>query len=211
MSNLSVYKSQLLDNGFSEAKECKDYFYKELMPYTAFVVNLTSSKGICEIVYGCASTAFTKLGGNSNVLIETGVCSEDITIRKHAFIKEGEDNDLLYSTVQEMYLHFLTVDKDSLMAEAKELRKAFITKFAMPLKVLGLKKKGNVWTISNGGHIFEIEKSLMFGDKYYFNLNGYRIQIPEYPEPVDWQLIDEDSLEEFIHSVVRKIQNMTIY
>ncbi len=124
------------------------------MPYTAFVVNLTSAKGICKIVYGCTSTAFTKLGGNSN---------------------------------------------------------AFISKFAMPLKSLGLKKKGNIWTMSDGGHIFDIEKSQLFGDKYYFNLNGCRIQIPKYPEPVDWQLVDEDSLEKFIQCVVEEIQNMTIY
>ncbi len=65
--------------------------------------------------------------------------------------------------------------------------------------------------VSDGSHIFEIEKSTMFGDKYYFNLNGYRIQIPEYPEPIDWQLVDEDSLEKFIQCVVEEIQNMTIY
>ncbi len=106
MNELSVYKSQLLANGFSEAKECENNFYKELRPYTAFVVNLTSSKGICKIVYGCASTAFTKLGDNSNALIDEGVFPENITIRRHAYIKEGENNKLLYSAVQEMYLHF---------------------------------------------------------------------------------------------------------
>ncbi len=211
MSELNIYKSQLLANGFSEAKDLENNFYKELMPYTAFVVNLTSAKGTCKIVYGCASTAFTKLGANSNALIENGVFSENITIRRHAYIKEGENNDLLYSAIREMYLRFLNVDKNSLMAEAKELRNAFISKFTMPLKHLGLKKKGNIWTMSDGGHVFDIEKSQLFGDKYYFNLNGCRIQIPEYPEPVDWQLVDEDSLEKFIQCVVEEIQNMTIY
>ncbi len=34
---------------------------------------------------------------------------------------------------------------------------------------------------------------------------GYRLQIPGYSEPVDWQLVDEAALDVFVDFVVRRI------
>ncbi len=147
MANLKNIKYELLQNGFSEAKNARNHFYKEMIANVAFIINIVSEdEWSTEIIYGCASTAFTRMKNNEDALICEGVDSDDITIRKRAVITINEDTTETENEIREMYLSFSNVSKDGLLVMAKELRKDFIAKFAVPLKRLGLKKKGNIWT-----------------------------------------------------------------
>ena len=204
MENAKSVKEKLLQNGFWEAKGIHNHFYKELAENVAFVINIVSEdEWRTEIVYGCASTAFTRMKNNEDALICSGVYSDDITIRKSAIFAVDEDTTELKNEIGQMYLRFSNVSKDELLAIAKDMRKSFIAKFAIPLKQLGLKKKGNIWTLSDGSYIFNIQKS-MYSDKYYFNLGPTRLSIPGYSEPFDWQLIDEKVFDRFIDECLLK-------
>ena len=204
MANIKRVKEKLLQNGFREAKEIQNHFYKELAENVAFIINIICKDARrTEIVYGCSSTAFTRMKNNENALVCYGVFSDDITIRKSAIVGVDEDTTELENKIRQMYLQFSNVSKDELLAVAKDMRKSFIDKFAIPLKQLGLKKKGNIWTLSDGSYIFEIQKS-MYSDKYYFNLGPTRLGIPGYSEPFDWQLIDEKVFDRFIDECLLK-------
>ncbi len=208
-----IYKQELLQSGFLEAEEAKNHFYKELMPDVAFVLNIIGeNEWWCQIVYGFASTAFTKMKNNEDALKFYGVDSEAIAVRRRALITPGEDTAELRAEIAEMYAKYAQLGKDELLASAKELRKQFIAKFAAPLKQLGLRKKGNVWSLPSGRRVFDIQKS-MYSDEYYFNLYsdlygnicGFeRLGIAGYKEPFDWQLIDEKVFDKFIEECVVK-------
>ncbi len=190
------------------------------MPDVAFAVNIIGeNEWWCQIIYGFASTAFTKMKNNEDALKVYGVDSEGITVRRRAVITPGEDTAALRAEIAEIHAKYAHLGKDELLASAKELRKQFIAKFAAPLKQLGLRKKGNVWSLPNGRRVFDIQKS-MYSDEYYFNLyadlysrNIYlgfkRLGIASYKEPFDWQLIDEKVFDTFIEEcVVKEIENV---
>ncbi len=209
MNSYENFKKLLLENGFSEATEHKGNFYKEMMPYTAFAVNITDYKAGLGIDYGCASTAFTRMKSNERAMITSGVYEEYFVFHRRTAVSEDEDTSALEREIREMYAQYKDLDKDALLAAGKEKRKAFISKFAVPLKSLGLRKKGNSWTLPSGEEVFYLQKSL-YSDSYYFELNGNRIQIPGFSEPVMWQLLDENVLDDFIENTVVKILKSTL-
>lgn len=114
-----------------------------------------------------------------------------------------------------MYEAYCAVEKDDLLALAKERRKAFIQQIAVRLKPLGFRKKGNTWMYLREGYeiIFSLQKS-SYSDLYYFNVGLHREGVPLYGwcydcriapegEPsgswrLDWQLISPDVLADFL-------------
>lgn len=114
-----------------------------------------------------------------------------------------------------MYGRFRSVEKDELLAMAKEKRRAFIQQLAVRLKPRGFKKKGNTWRreMPQGLTLaFNLQKS-SYSDVYYFNVDLRREDIPGFgcysrrvpPEgcagkswTMDWQLISPEELSAFL-------------
>lgn len=215
------YRKQLLDAEMLEPtkRESSDLhwlFYKPVTNLTAFIVNLRGNEDYIEVVYGYASTAFTRTVGDENALIEWGVSDEDITIREKVTICDENDEEAGKSKIKEMYSKYLEVNKNELLACAKEKRKEFIQKIAAKLKPLGFKKKANTWirALESDYYVmFDAQKSA-FSDEYYFNIyigkNGtndygdcyYTRVAPNDMCPMDWQAITTEEFEFFLERTV---------
>jgi hypothetical protein len=192
------------------------YFYKPMTDLTAFIVNLQGNEFYIEVTYGYASTAFTRMAGDENALVEWGVSDENITIREKVIICDEADEAIAKSKIAEMYTTYRYTQKDDLLLFAKEKRKAFIQQLHTKLKPLGFKKKANTWTRSlNDTYylIFNAQKSA-FSDEYYFNLsinkNGtyafggcYETRIaPNGMSPMDWQALSKEEFDFFLEKSV---------
>lgn len=217
LDRLMRYREMLLAAGFREPTElfssCWHWlFYKPLTALTAFVVNLQGYDDHVDITYGCASTATTLMANNEDAVIALGIASDEITVRAHLTLHDGEEDA---PAIREMYEAFRTVEKDDLLALAKERRKAFIHEIAVRLKPLGFKKKGNIWRrdMPQGLTLaFHLQKS-SWSDLYYFNIDlypeghvgfgCYSIRVAPVGEKwgswnMDWQLISPDALSTFL-------------
>lgn len=212
---LARYREQLLAAGFREpinrtAVGGHWLFYKPLTNLTAFVVNLHDGDDQVEVVYGCASTAFTLMANDADALISLGISDQEINLRARVVLRGGEDAP----AIRAMYDRFRTVEKDELLALAKEKRKAFIREIALRLKPLGFRKTGNTWRREMpAGMIlaFNLQKS-SYSDVYYFNVDMYRagvVGLGCYDDRVplddackvwtmDWQLISSEDLADFL-------------
>ena len=207
-SKMEQYRKEITVFGMSEPTKqdfssCHWYFYKPMTDLTAFILNLHRNEFYIEVTYGYASTAFTRMAGDENALVEWGVLDENITVREKVIICDEADETIARNKIAEMYATFLHTPKDDLLLFAKEKRKAFIQQIQAKLKPLGFKKKANTWTRSltdTYDLIFNAQKSA-FSDEYYFNLhigkngtNGYgdcyntRIA-PAGMYPMDWQAL----------------------
>lgn len=210
------YRRQLLAAGFQESRIYAHRYYKVCTALTAFIVNLKETEHAIEAVYGCASTAFTKMAGDENALIESGVSSEDINIREKIIIRGEADARTAARQIQDMHDRYLHTEKDELLKFAKEKRKAFIQQIAVKLKPMGFKKKANSWTRALEGEyylMFNAQKSA-FSDEYYFNVyigkNGtnlygdcyYTRVFPGEMCPLDWQALSKDEFEFFLNRTV---------
>ncbi len=216
------YRTLLLQNGFSESEhifEPKLKFYKQMTALTAFIVNLHEAEDGLDVIYGYASTAFTRMAGDENALKKWGVDSDGIQIREHILIEDAYDEETAKKWIFAMYEKYQTVEKDELLALAKEKRKAFLQIFAVRLKPLGFRKKGNSWTkpFGNGYALtFEAQKSA-YSDSYYFNLAVehagktayglapyYTRVSPTGESPMDWQLVPWTVVERFADELISK-------
>ena len=202
---------------------CHWYFYKPMTDLTAFIVNVQGNEFYIEVAYGYASTAFTRMAGDENALVEWGVSDEDITIREKVIICDEADETTAKSKIAEMYTTYQHTQKDDLLLFAKEKRKSFIQQIHTKLMLLGFKKKANTWTRSlNDAYylIFNAQKSA-FSDEYYFNLsinkNGtnyfggcYETRIsPNGISPMDWQALDKAEFDFFLDkSVVPELEKI---
>ena len=205
------------------SSSCHWYFYKPMTALTAFIVNVQGNEFYIEVAYGYASTAFTRMAGDENALIELGVSDEDITIREKVIICDETDEATAKIKIAEMYGAYRSTQKDDLLLLAKEKRKAFIQQIQTKLKPLGFKKKANTWTRSLTDIyylMFNAQKSA-FSDEYYFNLyigkNGtnnygdcYDTRIaPAGMSPMDWQAFDKDEFDFFLdNSVVPELEKI---
>lgn len=191
-------------------------FYKPMTELTAFVVNLTGTDHHIAIMYGYASTAFTKMIGDENALVELGVRDEEITIREKIVICNEADEGAARDQIAQMYERYLRTPKDELLIKAKAKRKAFIQQIAVKLKLMGFRKKANTWTRTLEGDyylMFNAQKSA-FSDEYYFNVyigkNGtnaygdcyYTRVFPGDMCPLDWQALSKDEFEFFLNRTV---------
>ena len=220
-AKMEQYRKELIAFEMSEpikrnSSSCHWYFYKPMTDLTAFIVNLRGNEFYIEVVYGYASTAFTRMAGGEKALIELGVSDEDITIREKVIICDEADETTAKSKIAEMYTAYQHTQKDDLLLFAKEKRNSFIQQIHTKLKLLGFKKKANTWTHSlNDAYclIFNAQKS-MFSDEYYFNLsinkNGtayyggcYETRIaPNGMSPMDWQALSKEDFDFFLEKTV---------
>ncbi len=192
------------------------YFYKPMTEFTAFIINVIGNEFYVEVTYGYASTAFTRMAGDENALVEWGVSDEDITIREKVIICDETDEATAKLKIAEMYATYRSAQKDDLLLFAKEKRKAFIQQIQMKLKPLGFQKKANTWTrsLSDTYYLsFNAQKSA-FSDEYYFNLcigkNGtneygdcyYTRIAPNGMFPMDWQALNKEEFDFFLEKSV---------
>ena len=222
------YRRLLLDAGMAEPTKRKPsgghwFFYRPVTEWTAFIVNLTGNDDCVEVVYGYASTAFTRMAGDENAIVEWGVSDEGITIREKTVICDEVDEAAARLQITQMYERYLQTQKDALLAEAKEKRKAFLQQIAVQLKPWGFRKKAGTWTRSlEGGYdlMFNAQKSA-FSDTYYFNISiaesgmndrgscYYTRVFPGDMCPVDWQALGRDEFELFLNrSVVPALEQI---
>ena len=199
------------------------YFNKPITELTAFIVNLQGKEFCVEITYGYASTAFTRMAGDENALVELGVSDEDITIREKVIIFDESDETIARIKIAEMYATYLHTQKDDLMLFAKEKRKSFIKQIHSRLKPLGFRKKATTWTraLTDTYYLmFNAQKSA-FSDEYYFNLyigkNGtndygdcyYTRIAPTDMSPMDWQSLNKEEFDFFLDkSVVPELKKI---
>ena len=227
-SKIEKYRKELTALGMSEPTKRNPssghwYFYKPTTDLTAFVVNLQGNEFYIEVTYGYASTAFTRMAGDENALVELGVSDEDITIREKMIICDEADETIARSKIAEMHTTYLHTQKDELLLFAKEKRKAFIQQIQSKLKPLGFKKKANTWTRSltnTYNLVFNAQKSA-FSDEYFFNLSinkdgtiyfggCYETRLaPAGMSPVDWQALDREEFDFFLDkTVVPELENI---
>lgn len=218
-ARIARYRQQLLDFGMKvpsggDEPECR--FYKPVTELTAFIVNLHSSAEGVVVVYGYASTAFTRMIGDENALETLGVADWEITIREKVVIRDEMEEGGARARVAAMYERYLHTEKEELLACAKAKRSEFIRRFAVRLKPMGFLKKGNTWTkpLENDCvAVFNAQKS-GFSDEYYFNIYIRKMKqgdyavcynarvAPEGMSPMDWQLVDEVVLDGFLDGTV---------
>lgn len=222
-AKMEIYREQLLQFGMLEPKNCNKklmhwLFYKPIKQYTAFVVNLTSTKEGVSVVYGYSSTAFTKFVNCENSLIDSGVSDGEISLREKVIIANDDDEQFAAKQIGDMYAKYLNLEKDELLAVVKSKRNEFIKKFSVALKPLGFKKNGNIWkkSVSDNRSIeFHLQKSL-YSDSYYFNINVLidgkydldsqsRITVDKKYQ-LDWQCATEDEIESLVNTLVEKLQ-----
>lgn len=217
-AKMEQYRVQLLDAGMTEPTKRSSsnwhwFFYKPVTELTAFIVNLTGTDYYIEVIYGYASTAFTRLSGCEDSLIESGVRDEEITIRERIIIYDETDEENARVQIAQMHEKFLQTPKDELLSKAKTKRNAFIQQIAVKLKPLGFKKKANTWTRALESEyyvMFNAQKSA-YSDEYYFNVyigkNGtnnygdcyYTRVFPGEMCPIDWQSLSKDEFEVFMN------------
>ena len=199
------------------------YFYKPMTELTAFIVNIHANEFYIEVTYGYASTAFTRMAGEKDTLVDCGVYDEDITIREKVLICDEADEITAKNKLEKMYTSYQYTQKDDLLLFAKEKRRAFIQQIHTKLKLLGFKKKANTWTRAlNDTYylIFNAQKSA-FSDEYYFNLyinkygtpyfgGCYETRIEPYAtSPMDWQALDKNEFDFFLeNSVVPELERI---
>lgn len=220
-AKMEQYRTALLEFGMQEPSKREYsvwhwYFFKPMTELTAFIVNLTGKNQCIEIVFGYASTAFTRFVGCENVLIESGVNNEEITIREKFIVCNESDETIARTLIADMYSRYSQTQKDDLLIFAKEKRKAFIQQIAVKLKPLGFKKKVNTWTRTLIGEyylMFNAQKST-FSDEYYFNVyigkNGtneygdcYYTRVSQHRMcPMDWQVLTKEEFDVFLDQTV---------
>ena len=122
------------------------------------------------------------MAGCAAELNQLGVNSDEITVRSLIKYTYGDPELSIWSTIQSFYDQYANYSKDELLTLAKERKKDFLNAIKLKLKPLGLKKRGNRWSISLNQHYnlsFSVEKT-RFCDCYRFS---YDIQCVESDNP----------------------------
>jgi hypothetical protein len=212
------YRSALLSAGFTEAPNHQGRFFRNNTDKTAFIVNLTDEGFGITAVYGFTLNSFM---GDSTYFLANGEDSDTCKLRESVFLINGEENQQAVEKIYTFYQSYCSLEKDSLLAVAKEKQKAFLNRFAVRLKPLGFKKKNAQWTKllpSQYQITFYAQKSY-YSDQYYFRFNinppqnsGIKIPIKESFDGVvmdgreifNWQLMSESQIESLIEIVVNQ-------
>ena len=220
-AKMKQYRNALLLFGMKEPSRWESSawhwrFWKPATEWTAFVVNLRGKADGVEVVYGHASTAFTRFAGDENALAEWGVSDEMITLRQKRLIRDETDEKTASRKIAEWYRKYQQTQKDELLNCVKEKRKAFVRQISLPLKRLGFRKKANTWTkpLESDFYVsFNVQKS-SFSDEYYFNVfigkNGtsaygdcYGARVaPLGKSPLDWQTVPEEEFAFFLNGTI---------
>lgn len=168
------YRARLIAAGFTQASPGPDpvtqeRFYRQDTEWTAFAVNLRLMETGVTVVYGYASTAFTRMEGPD--ALKTWGCLE-VTLCEAVHIPFGGDPAPAAARIQALHDAHRGVDRDGVLALAKEKRKAFIASIARRMKPLGFRKTRNNWALvrPDGVEVTLVLQKSMYADGYYFNL-----------------------------------------
>ena len=176
MENIKkLCREKLLHLGFQESFRFEGNFYRQDEEYTAFFVNFKDRKDCLGICFGLASTAFTRMAGCENSLMDYGILNEMGCVRKFFFIRQEEDIPAFFENLGILTAEYGGISKDELLQLLKEKRKAFVNSIQEVLKPAGFKKKGNEWRLSlSKDHIlrFCADKS-PYCDCYNFDIDIY--------------------------------------
>lgn len=178
--NIEKYREKLIASGFAEASQRPFHFWKTLTEKTAFIINLKSLPDSLGIVYGIKSTAMLFMDGDWDYFRRAGCDDDDINLRFYSQICTEQDEAELRCGIESLYEKYRHTDKDSLLAEVKELRKQFIQQITNVLKPLGFRKKGNQWRKALSENIvlqFWADKS-PYCDLYYFEVDIFSLDPP---------------------------------
>lgn len=171
------FRQELLEKGFQEATEVPWNFYRADTELTAFFVNLKILDDHICAFYGFGSTAFTRMAGCENSLIERGIWEMDSCLRFYGEIHSEADARQLREAVCARFRQYRGMDKEALMKRIKALRKEFIDYIGAVMKPLGFRKKSNQWRKPLGENIvlqFRVDKS-SFADVYRFEVDIFSL------------------------------------
>lgn len=201
--------ARLKTAGLTQATHKPEHFYKLTTEKTAFILNIYNKENHIRIVYGFTSTAFFAFGeGDRKFFEQFGTGDDDCTLRYAVEIRHDDDAEAAGQQIEAFYREYHSMEKDDLLAIAKERRKAFIQEIAALLKPLKFKKKGNKWTrlLSEEYYVeFDAQKS-GFSDQYYFNISiapvvrkgtlgcFYTRIVSNGTDIFDWQLIPAEQM-----------------
>lgn len=212
------YRSALLTAGFTEAPKGRGHFYRANTENTAFIVNLIDEGYGVTAVYGFTLNSFM---GDSSWFLDNGEDSDTCKLRESVFLITGEENLQAKDTIGAFYKTYCKLEKDALLAVAKDKQKAFLNRFAVCLKPLGFKKKGTKWTKilpSQFQITFHAQKS-SYSDQYYFRYyvdppegSGIKLSPRESYGGVsinetgifNWQLMSEAQIESLLNIVIHQ-------
>lgn len=175
-------------------------------------------------MYGVISTAVFWSDGDWDYFKKRGRSDDDINLRFYLEIQTENDAVAAGDTIGALYQEYLHINKDTMLANVKELRKQFILQITNVLKPLGFRKKGNQWRRKLSDDImlqFWADKD-PYSDLYYFEVDIYSLVPPggvwcyskrldtkgtdifdwkNYSEPYrrfDWQLQSAEDLLEIV-------------
>lgn len=171
----AMYRQQLLDAGFQEAVCAPFCFFRMDTALTAFFVNLKELEDRVCVFYGFASTAFTRMAGCENSLIERGIWEQDNCLRFYAEIRTEADAVQLRTEAEARYRMYAGTCKEALVKLLQDRRKAFLKQIQDKLKPLGFRKKGNQWRKPLAENVFLqfwADKN-PYADLYYFEVDIY--------------------------------------
>lgn len=214
---MDYYRARLLAAGMLEPTRLRSShlhwrFYLPDTELTAFVVNLLGTPEHLTITYGFASTAFTRMAGDENALVEYGIDDTGIALREQILIRRESDACKAAQAIESMYHTYHGTTKEVLLSLAKEKRTRFLSRITAELKPLGFRKKAHTWTrLLSQDYIlsFNAQKSA-FSDEYYFNLtlakNGdttfgscFHTRLsPISASPFDWQALSAEEFDVFL-------------
>ena len=221
---MEAYRNLLLEKGFAEATQNPLHFWKTLTDKTAFIVNLKELPQGTGIVYGVISTAVFWTQGEWDHFKQFGTYDDECNLRFYLEILTEDDAAAAARTIGGLYQEYLQIDKDTMLATVKELRKQFLLQITNVLKPLGFRKKGNQWRKKLSDEIeiqFWADKD-PYSDLYYFEVDIYSLLPPggvwcytkrldangtdvfdwkQYSEPhrrFDWQLQSAEDLLEIV-------------
>lgn len=208
--------------GLTQATNKPEHFYKLTTEKTAFILNIYNAESQIRIVYGFTSTAFFAFGeGDRKFFEQFGTSDDDCTLRHAVQISNDNDADTVKKQIGAFYCKYHHIEKDELLAIAKERRKEFIQQIGSLLKSLNFKKKGNKWTrlLSEDYYVeFNAQKSA-FSDQYYFNISiapvvrrgafgcYYTRIVSNETDIFDWQLMPTDEMQTLL---ANSIQNLIL-
>lgn len=225
MEKMEYYKRALLEHGFDEASQNPFHFWKILTEKTAFIVNLKEIPEGAGVVYGVISTAVFWSQSEWDTFKHLGQNDDEINLRFYLEILTEDDAPAAARTIGGLYQEYLQIDKDTMLATVKELRKRFLLQITNVLKPLGFRKKGNQWRRKLSDEIeiqFWADKD-PYSDLYYFEVDIYSLLPPggvwcytkrldtkgttvfdwkQYSEPhrrFDWQLQSAEDLLEIVN------------
>lgn len=145
-------------------------FFRQDTELTAFFINLEPCGEDLRIYYGCASTAYTRMKGDEESLLNWGFNESNPCLRFSAIIRSPEDEQLAARQIEDMIRRHSGTEKNALLAIIKEHRKAWLDRITQRLKPLGFRKKGNEWrkVLPSGHTIYFWAEKGSYADSYNF-------------------------------------------